>query len=273
MECKTCGNTHPEEFCPACGEKTFNIHQLSLKHFIEETFEGFAHFDSKFFRTVKLLLTKPGQLSIDFSQGRRVKYMRPIPFFLVVNLIFFIIPFRNMYTQGLDTYTSFDNYTKYNTVGLVQKELARTKLSLDEYTQIFNEKITHLSKELIFIYIPFYGLVFALLFWYKKRYFVEHLIFATHFMSFILLFGLLTAFFISIPYVVISHTSYSPVLDKLLGYVFITCISAYVALAIRRFYQPHMIWALLTAIGIGYSFLPLMQYYRMLLFYKIIYLH
>lgn len=273
MECKTCGNSHPEEFCPACGEKTFDVHQLSLKHFIEETFEGFAHFDSKFFRTVKLLLTKPGQLSVDFSQGRRVKYMKPIPFFLVMNLIFFILPFRNMYTQGLDTYTTFSSYQKYNTVAIVQKELARTKLSLVEYRQIFNEKIKGLSKELIFIYIPFYGLIFAILFFYQRRYFVEHLVFATHFMAFILLLGLLTAFFITIPFAVFSHSGFSPVLDQVLGYVFITCISAYAAAAIRRFYKPHMIWTLITAIGIGFTFLPLMQYYRMLLFYEIIYLH
>lgn len=272
MDCKTCGSDRAEKYCPVCGEQTFHPHQLYLKHFAEETFEGFIHFDSKFFRTVKLLVTRPGQLSVDFAAGKRVMYMKPIPFFLVVNLIFFILPFRNMYTQGLETYTSFSNYTKYHTVELVKKDMARTGLTFNEYKEVFDEQVKHLSKSYIFLYIPVYGVFFALLFWFRNKFFVEHLVFATHFMSFVLLLGLFSSIFISIPYTYFNHDKYNSVFDQSLGYFFVSAIAIYAAIAIRRFYSPPLLWSLFTAGAIGYTFFMLMQYYRLLLFFKIIYL-
>ena len=156
MICRSCGNTHQENFCPNCGEKKFHPGQLSVKHFIEETFEGFVHFDSKFFYTVKLLLTKPGQLSVDYAEGRRIRSMRPVQFFLVVNILFFFLIHNTLFNLSLDNYVTFKPFTNYNTKQIVKNKLAEEGVKYNEYRELFNEKITTESKEFIFLFVPFY---------------------------------------------------------------------------------------------------------------------
>jgi ubiquitin len=291
MNCKSCGNDHPESFCPACGEKKFDTHQLSFKHFLEETFEGLIHFDNKFLHTIKRLITKPGQLSIDYTEGRRVKYMKPVQFFLVVNLLFFfLIIGNNIYSLPLYNYVSFKPFTDYNTVQIVKEKLNKTKLSVAEYGQVFNEKIKADSKEFILVFVPFYGLIFALLFFWKKKYFVEHLVFATHFVAFVLLVNLFAFYFIEMPFFLIKKigyfqvNDYSPIFNKIYGIIISIIVAAYIAVAINKFYKPkighsslvhtaNVIWLLLISICIGYTFFIFIQGYRMLLFFKILYLN
>jgi hypothetical protein len=291
MNCKSCGNDHPENFCPACGEKKFDTHQLSFKHFLEETFEGLIHFDSKFLHTVKTLITKPGQLSIDYTEGRRVRYMKPVQFFLVVNLLFFFLIFRgNLYSIPLNNYITYEDFTKYNTVEIVKEKLYKTKLSMAEYEQLFNEKITSNSKEFILVFVPVYGFVFALLFFWKKKYFVEHLVFATHFVAFVLVLNLFAFYFIDLPFFLIKKigysqvNDYSPIFNRIYGIIISVIVAAYIAVAINKFYKPkighsslmrtvNIIWLLLVSIGIGYTFFVFIQGYRMLLFFKILYLN
>ena len=284
MNCKSCGNDHLENFCPACGEKKFDTHQLSFKHFLEETFEGLIHFDNKFLHTVKTLITKPGQLSIDYTEGRRVKYMKPVQFFLVVNLLFFfLIIGNNMYSLPLYNYVSFKPFTDYNTVQIVKEKLNKTKLSAAEYGQVFNEKIKADSKEFILVFVPFYGLIFALFFFWKKKYFVEHLVFATHFVTFVLLLNLFGFYFIKIPGYFFKIDDYSKVFNNVYGISIAIILAAYLAIAIHKFYKSqtslsklmrlaNVTWSLLIGAVIGYTFFTFIDYYRMLLFFKIIYL-
>ncbi|RYG20574.1 MAG: DUF3667 domain-containing protein [Chitinophagaceae bacterium] len=91
VNCISCGNLITANYCSTCGEKRLKAHDFELKHFIEETFEGFTHFDNKFFKSVWLLISKPGLLSVDFCKGKRVHYMRPFALFFVCNILFFFV--------------------------------------------------------------------------------------------------------------------------------------------------------------------------------------
>ncbi|MBW4888676.1 DUF3667 domain-containing protein [Mucilaginibacter sp. HMF5004] len=272
MNCKSCGNTHQENFCPNCGEKKFHPGQLSLKHFVEETFEGFIHFDSKFFYTLKTLITKPGQLSLDYAEGRRIRSMRPVQFFLIINLLFFfLIMGHNLYSLSLDNYISYRPFTNYNTRQIIKEKLAESKTTTNEYKHLFNEKITTESKEFIFLFIPFYGFIFYLLFFWKQKYFTTHLSFAAHFISFVLLWNLVSFWLITVPFYLITKVSYSEDFDSLVSLLTAIIIATYVAIAIRRFYKPHTFVAVLVALGIGATYFSFIQYYRMALFFKIVY--
>ncbi|SMB85080.1 conserved hypothetical protein [Hymenobacter roseosalivarius DSM 11622] len=79
-----CANCHytfppdrPNEFCPRCGQQNHEL-SLSAGHVLEETLEGLFHFDGKVFRTAKLLLFKPGELTKRFLEGKRMPYV-PLP--------------------------------------------------------------------------------------------------------------------------------------------------------------------------------------------------
>ena len=271
MICKSCGNHHQENFCPNCGEKKFNTGQLSIKHFIEETFEGFVHFDSKFFYTIKTLVTRPGQLSVDYAEGRRIRSMRPVQFFLVINLLFFfLVGYGNMYSLPLNNYMTYKPFTNYNTKQIIANKLKAEKTSYKEYQQYFNAKMATESKEYLFVFIPVYGLIFYLLLFWKQKYFTTHLAFAAHFISFVLIWNFLSFYLITVPFYFIAKVNYSQIFDAFSGILTSTVIAVYLALSIRKFYNPHIIIRLLISLAIGYTFFEFVQLYRMALFFKIV---
>src|SRR5690242_9057720 len=89
--CPSCGHAFAGKFCSACGEKKVAAHDFTLRHFIEESVEGFTHFDNKLLRTLRSLFFKPGSLTASFESGQRVTYMKPVQLFIISNLVFFIL--------------------------------------------------------------------------------------------------------------------------------------------------------------------------------------
>ena len=160
MNCKTCGHTVAENYCPACGEEMFDPEELSIKHFTEETFEGMVHFDNKFFHTLRTLIAKPGQFSLNYVQGRRSRFMKPVQFFLVVNLIFFFFITFNLYAMRLYNYITYKPFVDYHTREIVQQKINTTYLTTGEFQQMFDEKIQADSKDFIFLFILFMRLFF-----------------------------------------------------------------------------------------------------------------
>ncbi|MCB2409291.1 DUF3667 domain-containing protein [Hymenobacter lucidus] len=92
--CANCGYTFPEgppdEFCPNCGQQNQEV-SLSLGHVMEEFLEGIFHFDSKVFRTAKLLLLRPGELTKRFLAGHRMPYVPPIRLYVFISFVFFFL--------------------------------------------------------------------------------------------------------------------------------------------------------------------------------------
>lgn len=80
----------PDEFCPRCGQQNHEV-SLSFGHVMEEFLEGIFHFDSKVFRTAKLLLFKPGELTKQFLQGHRMPYVPPIRLYVFISFVFFFL--------------------------------------------------------------------------------------------------------------------------------------------------------------------------------------
>lgn len=278
MICQNCGCSLQENFCPNCGEKRFDSHSLTIKHYLEETFEGLAHFDNKFFRTIKTLVARPGKLSREYVEGRRVRYMKPVQFFLVVNVLFFVLTlpnrFRsNPFSQPLQSYMQFSSYTKFHTKEAVEAKLKKLSIPFNEYELLFDEKMSSNSKEFIFLLIPFYGMLFFLAFIFKKIPFVGHLVFATHFIAFIILWFLVSNYVLGLPYYLIAKVNYSASFDIFISFLGIAVIFSYLFLAVRRFYKAHWAYTLLICIVLGWFFWGIVQYYRMFLFYKVIYLN
>jgi len=271
ITCKNCGHTIKENFCPNCGEKRFNKDQLSFSHFVGEIFEGLTHFDNKFIRSIKTLAIKPGQLSLDYSEGIKVRYMRPVQLFLVTNLIYFFIVIGNIYSLTLQEYLHTKPFINYGTKEIIKSKLAKTGLTINEYQEVFNERMKENSKEFIFIFVPFYALCFALLFFWKRKKFVEHIVFATHFVCFTLLVFLLEYYLITWPFYKITGAEYSENFDDFFQIFTIIVFSVYLFFAFRKFYKSSVAWSIIIALAVALGFFFLIQYYRMLLFYKIVY--
>ncbi|MBO0934265.1 DUF3667 domain-containing protein [Fibrella aquatilis] len=271
MTCQTCGNPHQENFCPSCGEKRYDPHSLSLKHMLEESLETFTHADHNFLRTLHAVLLRPGELPAEYVAGRRIRYMKPLGFFLLINLLFFLLTSSNAFNQPLDSFLNYTPYITFGTNKTVDHRLAERHETLDEFTPRFNTAMASSSKGFLVLLIPLYALVFNLLFIRTRRSFIEHLVFATYFVAFMLLFMLLEKLLIAVPFMALfgqqGWVSYG---DRLVTLIGLLSLAIYLFLAFRRFYQTGVVWSLLTATLSSLTLAAIVVAYRMMLFYKIV---
>jgi hypothetical protein len=87
-----CENCHAKVvgvFCGQCGqstESTLKYFWSVMLHLLDDIFS----FDSRASRTLSPLLAKPGFLTIEYFQGRRVHYVPPLRLYLFISIVFFL---------------------------------------------------------------------------------------------------------------------------------------------------------------------------------------
>jgi hypothetical protein len=87
-DCLNCGAAVSSKYCPECGQLNREP-RFNMKDLISDFVHDFTHFDSKFFRTTLFLITKPGFLTKEFIEGKRLKYLNPIRMYVFTSAIFF----------------------------------------------------------------------------------------------------------------------------------------------------------------------------------------
>lgn len=89
-DCPNCGAAVSGNFCHQCGQEAV-LHPPSTREFLHEFIGHYVALEGKLWKTMKLLLLKPGQLSLEYMQGRRVRYIQPLRVYLTFSLIFFAL--------------------------------------------------------------------------------------------------------------------------------------------------------------------------------------
>jgi hypothetical protein len=143
-----------------------------------------------------------------------------------------------------------------------------TDADLPQLTAIFQEKMVSQSKSFIILFIPFFALACGLFFYRRKKPLALHLIFATHFFSFLLLFFTLFYLLFELPNKWLFRLP-STSFNTFATFFNFTALVIYFMLAVRRYYKAKWPWAIITAIGAGVIFILLLQAYRIFLFYNI----
>jgi hypothetical protein len=79
--CLNCGSDllAGQNFCPDCGQKT-NTPRITFRYLVNEFLLVFAHTDKGLFNLIKRLAINPGQVAIDYIEGRRKRYFNPFGF-------------------------------------------------------------------------------------------------------------------------------------------------------------------------------------------------
>jgi hypothetical protein len=78
--CLNCNAELVGAYCQDCGQKA-HVHR-SLLHIGEELLHGILHFDAKSWRTLPLLMVRPGLLTRRYIDGQRARYVSPLALFL-----------------------------------------------------------------------------------------------------------------------------------------------------------------------------------------------
>lgn len=79
-----------DRYCHQCGQVN-TIKKPSLKDFFDEYFSSAFSYDSRLRHTIVSILFKPGKISKEYIEGKRIKYANPFRFYLSVSIIFFIL--------------------------------------------------------------------------------------------------------------------------------------------------------------------------------------
>ncbi|MFV0376118.1 MAG: DUF3667 domain-containing protein [Mangrovibacterium sp.] len=89
-ECANCGTSFQGYFCPGCGQST-NEFDRPFGFVFYDFLGNFFSFDSRFFRTFRYLIFRPGFLSSEFLAGRRERYAPPIRTFIFLSFLLFLL--------------------------------------------------------------------------------------------------------------------------------------------------------------------------------------
>jgi hypothetical protein len=88
--CHNCGAAVSYHFCALCGQET-RLHVPSAGEFIHEFVGHYVALEGRLWKTLALLLFKPGLLTAEYIAGRRVRYVEPLRVYLSLSILFFAL--------------------------------------------------------------------------------------------------------------------------------------------------------------------------------------
>jgi len=88
--CMNCGQALSGAYCSACGQES-RIQTPTVGEFVREFVQDQMALEGKLLRTLKLLVTRPGELTLDYISGRRQCYIRPLRLYLALSVVFFAV--------------------------------------------------------------------------------------------------------------------------------------------------------------------------------------
>ena len=87
--CRNCGAAIAGAYCSSCGQKA-HLHR-TLTAFWHDLVHGALHVDGKMWRTLPLLVWKPGELTRRYIDGERARFVSPMALFLFSVFLMFAV--------------------------------------------------------------------------------------------------------------------------------------------------------------------------------------
>jgi Protein of unknown function (DUF3667) len=260
--CPSCGAPQPRTFCEHCGEKRITAHDYSILHFGEHLLETFTHFDFRSLRAIKVLFTHPGELTRAYLAGKRKAFVGPIQLFVIINVVFALVG-GNVFKTPLRT-QEHDWPFRHVKGAMVADAMAHRTLTHDEFAREFDRNAGTQSKTWIFSMIPAFALCLATVYGFRRYYF-EHLVFATHFYAFQMLFILAASVVLIVGFLLARVNPNGH--DIPLSLFALAGLIVYLYLALRRVYGDGRTTAAVRALALGACVYPMLLAYRFLLFF------
>lgn len=88
--CLNCGHEVESHYCSQCGQPNLELKEPFFD-FVTHSVGHYFHFDAKFWKTIAPLLTKPGQVTLDYLAGKRARYIHPVSLYIFVSIVYFLI--------------------------------------------------------------------------------------------------------------------------------------------------------------------------------------
>jgi Protein of unknown function (DUF3667) len=214
--CANCGAPFvPEQrrFCPECGQET-RIEPPRVMEFVQQFGGAYFSTEGALWRTLKLLLTKPGELTVRYLAGQRKHYVLPLRLYLSVSLVMLLVA---RFAGGVDLVRGLDSPEVLAAekgplptvmlgagpveIGIRQGvfgckalptavcELVRTRAAPDTRTLLHkvrraNERVAANFGAVMFLLLPLFALCLKVVSWSSGMRYTAHLVFALHLHAF-----------------------------------------------------------------------------------------
>jgi hypothetical protein len=198
--CKNCNNLFEGNYCSSCGQKNYSDSDKHFSSILKETFHYFTHFEGSIFTTLKAIYAHPAKLSLDYCNGVRKKYFKPVSFYLLIVAIYLILPIA----KGLNVPLQIQEktYTGEWIKKQVIQKMSEKNISIEQFTEQYSHTSAKVSKILLLIFIPYSTLLLYFLFHKQKRLVYDLTIFSTEINIFFI-----TTFFLLFPLLLLGLTS------------------------------------------------------------------
>jgi hypothetical protein len=260
-------------FCSACGQRDIPPYP-SVRELIVDAFWELSGWDGRFAATVRKLMTRPGALTVDFLEGRRVRYLSPLRLYLMASLVYFLLaaiapaigkPSGTTVEMGgvkIGTTTSTSTAER---VGNAAERAADTQKPLEGAARDsalvgiakapkimqpllrrlvldpagFKRGLADTMPKMLFALLPVFAAVIAI--FYRGKNYPEHLYFAIHFHAFA---------FVALSIVALSRFTHRTPVVAAADLAALVGIPTYATLAFRRVYGGGVIKTLFKEAGI-----------------------
>lgn len=204
--CPNCGEVFGDDrprFCPACGQET-RLRPPTIGEFVQQFGGAFISTEGALWRTLRLLLLRPGELTRQYLAGRRKHYVLPLRLYLTVSVIV-LLALRLVASAGLEP----DGAIKVSArpagtiqIGMgragvkdgkffcddlpqwlcrrLQKRLDLEPARLLDQVRATGERFVANLGAAMFVLLPAFALYLKLVYWNRGLRYTEHLVFALH---------------------------------------------------------------------------------------------
>ncbi len=207
----TAGPRGPARFCAACGQET-RVQPPTLREFAQQFGGAYFSTEGAMWRTLKLLLFKPGELTRLYLAGRRKHYVLPLRLYLTISVLVLLLA-RVLGSAGpvrvnvnLDDPKSRAELRNFTILGLgeegrgigmkdgvfycnsvpqwtckrVQRRISSDPKALAGEIDDLKDRFLGNLGGAMFILLPSYALGLKLVYRNRRLRYTEHLVFALH---------------------------------------------------------------------------------------------
>jgi hypothetical protein len=149
-----------------------------VRHVAHEAAHEFLHLDGKIVQTLKLLVTRPGELTLEYFRGRRARYVSPLRLYLTVSLVYFALVAIAPAPNAKFEVTAEDIRTPE------QREAIER---VQERMREFRSEFPHQVPRVLFVLMPLFALTTWTFYGTRQPYYIPHLYYSIHFHTFVFL--------------------------------------------------------------------------------------
>ena len=258
-DCLNCGLELRGPFCGACGQRAIPAYP-SVREMIGDAWEELSGYDGRFARTLRVLLSRPGALTIAVLEGRRVRYISPVRLYLLASVLYFLcavsVPNLRLaappVTPGTNVTIAIDGSGAAAQMSPEDRDEALKNLERAPWwaqavirpllldPAAFRRRFLETLPRVLFALVPVFAAIVAL--FYRRRRFTQHLVFAVHLHTFV---------FITLTIRELSQLAGSDVVLGLFEAGAVLAIAGWTLVAFRRVYREGWSRVLLKGIGVA----------------------